>query len=288
MLKILIVDDEKSIRLTLGKFLSEAGHEVQAAEDAPAGLALLRQQTFDLVLSDIVLPRTNGMEMLKVIRAEDPEIPVVMMTGEPTLETAVEAVRAGAFDYLSKPINKAGILRVVEQVTRLRTLQLEKARLEEANRQYRQNLEQMVTERTGTLREQARLLDLAHDAIVVLDMEGGVRYWNQSCERLTGHTAADARGRPLVELLQTDSGTCQAARQVVAETGQWNGELRLSTDKGALTVLSRWTLVRDEHGLPQSVLVINTDITEQKKIEARFLRAQRLDSVGQLAGGGRP
>jgi PAS domain S-box-containing protein len=137
------------------------------------------------------------------------------------------------------------------------------------------------------IQQQAALLDKARDAISVQDLDDHIRYWNQSAENLYGWTAAEAIGRKDSELLfrgpspQFD----EAARQLLAR-GEWTGELRQVTRAGQeIIVESRWSLVRDDAGRPRARLVVNTDITEKKKLEAQFLRAQRLESLGTLAGG---
>jgi two-component system cell cycle sensor histidine kinase/response regulator CckA len=147
-----------------------------------------------------------------------------------------------------------------------------------------------ITERVRAeerIREQAAMLDKAQDAICVIDMDERVQYWNESAERLYGWPAAQAIGKHANEVLFTgDPGTAQKAFQTVIDTNEWNGELRQLT-KGArdIVVSSRWTLMRDERGNPKSILLTNTDITERKKIQAQFLRAQRMESIGALAGG---
>lgn len=146
-----------------------------------------------------------------------------------------------------------------------------------------------ITERKAAeeqIRAQAELLDLAQDAIMVRDMNRGVQYWNKGCERLTGWTAAEAAGRPMDELLQPDRAVAERALRVLLEAGHWSGEIVVTTkDRRRVTLMSRWTLVRDEQGQPRSVLTISTDLTEYKKLEEQFLRAQRLESVGRLASG---
>jgi PAS domain S-box-containing protein len=146
-----------------------------------------------------------------------------------------------------------------------------------------------ITERKQAeerIRAQAELLDLAQDAIAVRDMNGCVQYWNKGCERLTGWTAAEALGKSMSELVKPDPAEFDRARRVLLEAGHWSGEQTIVTKDGrAVTNMSRWTLVRDAQGQPKSTLIINTDITEKKKLEAQFLRAQRLESVGRLASG---
>ncbi|MBL9210701.1 MAG: PAS domain S-box protein [Opitutaceae bacterium] len=136
------------------------------------------------------------------------------------------------------------------------------------------------------LQEQAALLDKAQDAIVVRDLEDRITYWNKSAERLYGWTAAEAVGQAVTDLLHRDLAAFRAATAATLEQGEWTGEIEQYARSGRkLTVAARWTLVRDAEGRAKSIFVINTDVTEKKKLEAQFLRAQRLESIGTLAGG---
>ncbi len=146
-----------------------------------------------------------------------------------------------------------------------------------------------VTERKkreSQLREQARMLDLAQDAISVHDLADRVQFWNRGAERIFGWSAEEALGADVRDLLCMDHAAFARAKTAVLAEGDWHGEVTLRSKAGkAIIVSTRWTLVRDEHGEPKSVLVIKTDITEQKNLESRFLRAQRLESIGTLASG---
>jgi PAS domain S-box-containing protein len=135
--------------------------------------------------------------------------------------------------------------------------------------------------------EQAALLDQAQDAILVRDLAHNILFWNKSAERIYGWTAAEAIGKNVSTLgLKTSGPQFEEAQEAVMDRGEWSGELRQQRRDGSeITVGSRWTLVRDEHDRPKSVLVINTDITEKKRMETQFLRAQRMESIGTLAGG---
>ncbi|HYR58901.1 MAG TPA: PAS domain S-box protein [Chthoniobacteraceae bacterium] len=135
-------------------------------------------------------------------------------------------------------------------------------------------------------REQARLLDLASDAIVVRDLKHRVVFWNRGAERLYGWSPQDARGQVVTELFAKDAKAYLTAQVALLETGEWSGQFTHHAKDGrAVMINSRWTLVRNDEGKPDSVLVIDTDMTETKKLESQFLRAQRLESIGTLASG---
>lgn len=166
MARILIVDDEKSIRITLSEFLRADGYEVDAAENVDEAIAKLNKGSFGVVVSDIILPGATGVTLLKQITSDFPHIKVVMMTGEPTVDTAVEAVRAGAFDYLSKPVDKAAILKVAASATRVLELEEEKKRLQTENLNYQKNLEKMVKKRTRELNKSLEKLKKAQEQVI--------------------------------------------------------------------------------------------------------------------------
>jgi len=148
---------------------------------------------------------------------------------------------------------------------------------------------QDITERKRAeeqIQEQAELLHLASDAILVRDLGDRIRYWNQSAERIFGWTAQEAVGQNAGQLLHRDGAQYGSAKKQVLEKGAWNGEMTAWAKRGReLLVEVRWTLVRDLHGNPKSILSVNSDITEKKKLETQFLRAQRMESLGTLAGG---
>ena len=153
MARVLLVDDEKSIRLTLSQFLCAGGYEVKTAEDVGTAKKVLQENEFDVVVSDIMLPGVSGVGLLQFIREAAPHVPVIMMTGEPTVDTATEAVRAGASDYLTKPVGKDAILRSVANAAKMKALEDERRRLAVENTAYQQNLEELVHERTRELEE---------------------------------------------------------------------------------------------------------------------------------------
>src|ERR1700730_14202809 len=111
--QVLIVDDEPKLRKSLSAQRSRDGYEVMTAEDGEQGLALLKEHHIDLVITDLKMPKVDGMTLLRKALAEQPELPIVMITAHGTVDTAVEALKLGAFDYLTKPFDKEEVRQIV-------------------------------------------------------------------------------------------------------------------------------------------------------------------------------
>lgn len=135
------------------------------------------------------------------------------------------------------------------------------------------------------LREQAALLEAANDAIVVLDIEGRITFANRSaCTKYGWPTPP--HGTSFVDSLQLVSGSLESATLQTASSGVWSGDVKIRrADTSERTLIQRWTLIRDERDRPRAMLVIATDITEKRLLENQSLRAQRMESLGTLAGG---
>lgn len=117
MSNILIIDDEKAIRKTLTEILSYEGYKIEEASDGEEGLQKFREKIFDVVLCDIKMPKLDGIEFLDKVREINPDIPVIMISGHGTIETAVEAVKKGAYDYIAKPPDLNRLLITIRNAT---------------------------------------------------------------------------------------------------------------------------------------------------------------------------
>jgi nitrogen regulation protein NR(I) len=120
--QVLIVDDEPNLRKILAAQLSRDGYEIMLAEDGEQGLAMLREHHIDLVVTDLKMPKVDGMALLREALRESPDLPIVMITAHGTVDTAVEALKLGAFDYLTKPFDKDEVRQVVAKALRTRAL----------------------------------------------------------------------------------------------------------------------------------------------------------------------
>jgi len=115
---VLIVDDEANVRRVLGTLLEQAGYQTTRVADAEAALDLVRAQDPDLVLSDLRMPGMDGLELLARLRSDFPEIPVVLLTAHGSIDTAVEAMKRGAYDFLTKPFEKVRVVETIDRALR--------------------------------------------------------------------------------------------------------------------------------------------------------------------------
>jgi PAS domain S-box-containing protein len=265
---VLIVEDDEGVARLQQRRIERAGHNVSTAGTIEEAMAKIKAGGVLLILLDYRLPgERTGLDVYAQLKATGHDIPVIMVTGYGDEATVIQALRAGVRDFVTKSVKYLDYLpeaveRVLKQVHIERQLSESEARL-------------------------ATIINSAMDAIVTMDLQDRVLFWNRSAERLYGWAEEEALGRNAYELLfQGSVPELQEARTAMQAGGEWSGELRGFTKDGKdVIVASRWTLIRDDQGRPKSTLVMNTDVTEKKKLEAQFLRAQRMENIGTLAGG---
>jgi len=152
MPNVLLVDDEPNIRLTMGEFLKRAGYSVLTAADYDSA-AVYKPEDLEVAVIDINLPGKSGIQLLQKLCATEIYVPVIMITGEPNLSVIPEIVRAGAYDFIAKPIIKDVLLNAVARAAEKKRLTDEKRRLEQEIKRYAEELELRVVERTAELVE---------------------------------------------------------------------------------------------------------------------------------------
>ncbi|MGA1826429.1 MAG: response regulator [bacterium] len=160
MSKILIIDDEEGVRITLKKIMEKEGYAVDTAPDFKEAIVLLDKNSYDTVVTDILLPGMNGIELLSAIKARNEDLPVIVITGAPDIDTATEALRKAAYDYIPKPITKHNLPPVVARAVEKKALMDVKKRLENENLEYQRDLEKKVKDRTAKLIRAERLATL--------------------------------------------------------------------------------------------------------------------------------
>ena len=229
--------------------------------------ALQDEGPFDLILADYSVPQFDGLSALRIVRQKRLEMPFILVSGSLGEELAIDSLKEGATDY----VLKQRLSRLIPAIRR-------------AMREAEERKERLRAELR--MQEQSRLLDLASDAILQQDLEDTILYWNRGAERLYGWSSAEAVGKKTSQLIYRNADSTAEARQQLALTGEWSGDLKQLTRAGKEVITSnRWTLVHDEAGMARSILSIATDVTERRSLEAQLRQSQKMEAVGQLAGG---
>jgi len=261
---VLIIDDEGGVRGSLVGILGDEGYLVQAVESGEAGLAALERRRFDLLLLDVWLPQMDGLETLARVRTLDPELPVVMISGHGTIETAVKAVRMGARDFVEKPLSLEKTLLVVKNTLRQR-------RLESENRSLKEQMEQrfvMVGESPPlrALREEIARAAPSNGRVLIFGENGTGK---ELVARAIHHQSLRSAG-PFVEV------NCAAIPEELIESelfghakGAFTGAL--ASRKGKFELADGGTLFLDEVG--------DMTLKTQAKV-LRVLQEQKVEPVG--------
>ena len=259
--KILVIDDEEGIRFTFQSFLSKEGHEVVTAEDYDAALKALSSNEFDLIFADIILGKYTGIDILREIKNRNLRCPVIMITGQPDIETAAQSVRLGAFDYVAKPVVKEALLR-------LTNLALGHKALADEKEKYRRNLEAIFRSVT--------------DAIVTVDNEMRVIEANDATRSICGIDPKEISGKKVGDCLSWCNKSCikvlmdtlkgnKTIKEYRVECGQQNRPRQV-------VVLSSSPLVDSDNRSLGAVLVIR-DITRLNALEQELKERYQFHNI---------
>jgi len=291
MTTILTIDDEELIRMALAAYLEGRGYQVFEAANGKEGLELIRNERPDLVLLDLRMPEMDGMAVLEAMKQEFPDIPSIVVSGTGVLEDALEAVRRGAWEYVTKPIREmAAVLHVVETV-------LEKSRLLQENKRYHSNLEQQVHERTRELEETrdrldtqniflSSLLECLPNPVFYKDERGCLIGCNGSFagllnvtrEKLIGRTAEDVFPAPVADLMtRTDQAVL---RTRLPQAYEFTLDM---PGGGSRCFLVRKAVFLNAAGSVGGLIGMLLDITERKAMEAKLLEAKNQAEVASRA-----
>jgi DNA-binding NtrC family response regulator len=246
--RILVVDDEEGIRYTLAAFLAAEGYAVTAAGDYAEACARLDAAPFDLIVADILLGAKTGLDILRELRRRDLNIPLVLITGAPQLETATEALRLGASDYIAKPVTREVVLRVVRSVLTCHAANTERER-------FRRHLEAVFAG--------------VQDGIVTVDAQMRLVACNSAAVGLCG-IAPDSVGQVMEEASGGCEGGCLKLLREVVATGQTHAvdRYRCLRDSGAPRVVSlRATPLRQDTGSATGAVLVVRDETHLDSLE---------------------
>ncbi len=265
--KILVVDDEESIRYSFETFLINEGYEVACAPDLETGMALVASQVPDLIFSDIILKDDNGLKLLEKVNELGLFSPVIMITGQPSIETAAEAVRLGAYDYMVKPIVKESLLRVCRTALKNKQLMDEKERIRAEKDHYRNHLEAVFAS--------------VDDAIITIDNSRKIIACNNAAfeiysSNMPGPGTADTMPLTGLKIRESLNPFLAACRDTIEEVLDRNrtikNEKKSFTDaKGAQSVVSMsCSPLLSKHNRSLGAALVVKDVTRIHFLENRL------------------
>ncbi len=262
--RILVVDDEPAQRELVGGFLARHGFEVLSAADGREALSRVEREPVDLVLADQKMPGLSGLDLIAAVRARNPEIPVIVITAYGTIETAVAAVKAGAFDYLTKPLHLDELLHRIQQARERARLLGEIRELREALRE-RHRVEGIIGE-SGAMQEVLSLVRRVapSDATVLIRGESGT---GKELIAQAIHYASPRAAGPLVRV------NCAALPETLLESELFGHEKgaftgAVASRKGRVELAHGGTLFLDEIGdLPLHLQVKLLRVLQEREIE---------------------
>jgi two-component system phosphate regulon sensor histidine kinase PhoR len=281
--KILIVDDEQPIRMACVKILSEEGALVQAAEDGLAGLEKARASDFDLTLVDLKMPQMDGMELLAHLTQLAPDMIKIVITGYATLETAIEAVQKGAYDYIPKPFTPGELRTRVKRGLERRCLLLEARNLREERER---NLLELANEKSRT----QTIIQCMGDGLLVTNRDKQVVFCNPAGRRLLKVKRPLQVGEPIANVTHDPEfiDLVEAAMNLKEGQEMASKELMARTPNDPV-LMANCASVKDEKGQLIGVVTVLRDITELKELDKakstfskRFTRS--LDDPGNGLG----
>jgi len=280
MAKVLIVDDERSIRETLSEFVKELGHEVFTAADAPEAIDVVDRSRPDVVVCDIVLPGPDGISVLEHIRRASIGAQVIMVTGEPTVETAADAVRQTAFDYLAKPVSRNDIQDVVTRALLAKQRMDEDRRDAEDGARYRELLEEEVDRKGRALlasQEDYRLLIENANEAVFIAQGNRLRFANPKTLEITERSLPELLSMPFVDLIHPEDRSMVVGRyrkRLAGETVEETYQFRIVRPNGE----TRWIEIRPvlvQWEGEAATLNFASDVTVPREAQNRLLESER-------------
>jgi PAS domain S-box-containing protein len=272
---ILVVDDDTSVCDMYRSGLERSGYVVHTAYSYHEAVAIMRKQVIDVVVSDIFLGEMNGLDVLEQSSRRNPDVPVVLVTGLPTVETASAAVRLKAYEYLPKPVSIDKLIGTVGRAVQLRSMREARKRLEIQKHNYQRDLEDLVAARTKKLIESTQRFELlfanSKDAIFMAAWDGTFTALNQSSLQLFGYEQDELMDLS-VPALYADAGQWRAFAQEI-ERSEFVKDFEVQfkkKDGSIIDCLLTAHLLKNGDGRIEGYQGIVRDITAQKEAQKKI------------------
>ncbi len=258
--KILIVDDEENIRFGFKMILADQGHDVMTAMNFDSALKIISDTTPDLIITDIILGGYTGIDLLHEIKNRELSCPVIMITGEPNIETSAEAVRLGAFDYITKPIRKETLLRITAHGLQHKTLLDNKKQLEMENLRVRHKME--------------AIFQSLKDAVITIDHNLRVMEANDAVKNICGFSARDIIGKNFGEIQTFCNRPCMDIVKEALKTRKTISDVRIecrhSGQNRQVALLTGSRLRQDNTSKSPGMVLVVRDITRLTNLERQL------------------
>jgi len=261
-INILVVDDEKGIREGCRRILMSEGYSVEVAQNGDEGLNLVTTKPFDLILVDLMMPVMGGLEMMEEVRKLDPEIIMIVITGFATIETAVDAMKHGAYDYMPKPFAPDQVTAVVNRGLEKRRLSLQAQRLMEER-------DQKLLE---VAREESKILTIVNsmaDGILVTNKEHQLVLWNPAAVKMLNFNEKLETGKDIGEVIQEKSLVELMNKALLPDSSRYTAiseEIELAKPEPR-TLMVNVSAIRDKDGQELGVVSTLRDITSLKELD---------------------
>jgi len=259
---ILVIDDERGIREGCRRILEAENYSVETAENGKQGLDLIQSKPFDLILVDLMMPVMGGLEMMEKVMTDFPELIMIVITGYATIETAVDAMKHGAYDYIPKPFAPDQLLTVINRG-------LEKHRLQQQAKQLMEERDRRLLEVANEKSRIHTIVNSMGDAVLVINRDQQLVLWNPAAVKMLNITKKLKPGQDLTQIIfQPDLIQIinKAVDPKAAHYTSISEEIELSKPE-AQTLMANVSVVRDENSEMLGVVCILRNITQLKKID---------------------
>jgi len=286
---ILVVDDEPRVLESIQFFLTREGYGVGTASCGRDAISIFGQKQFDLVLLDVSMPGMDGFEVMDNLFGLDPDLLVIMVTGYATVESAVRALKQGAWDYLKKPFEYADLIKTVKNALTQKRLMKENV---------------AVLARLKVSEKRCRyMVNNSPDLIYTLDPQGCFSFVNNKFEGVLGYSQAELLGRPFEEILHPDSlNSISSISRVGTLGGEDVGLLKIRLKKSlakikvhdpydafvSVELTATAMYLPDDQGNENffaGTYCVARDVTERNNLHEQLHQAQKMEAIGTLAGG---
>jgi PAS domain S-box-containing protein len=282
-----VIDDEASTRDLLKLSLESDGYTVFTAEDGPTGLELFTRENPTIVLTDIKMPGMDGIEVLRRVKEQSPDVEVIVITGHGEMNLAIQALQLEASDFINKPISDESLAIALKRAE-------EKIWLRNKLKEYTEDLERLVKETSEELLKrheiEHKLIQTSMDGIIANDRQGKIIIFNEGAERIYGYTQEEAVSEIHVSQLYPEGQARQIKKMIYGDEQGGSGRLincavEVPTKTGELVpILLSATIIYDR-GEEVATVGHFKDMREIKQLEDELVESERLAAVGQTTAG---